>query len=242
MVDTKFVKSPLKLLQQDCEFHRQRAIAAQDEVERLHDYIARLEEEKRYLSVEMNSEVMKQKETILSMDVLNRSLARQNDILRSRHSVGVIFDKHDRCTQTTSSGTSSSSSHTRSHETQTDSGVWVTIQQLPVSRPVRLSNEFLKRDSQPYLIRRSQPRKQTVYPESPTSFLSPSPDISLDRPPTYIPLLAPSINPISEASTPVYVRPRTSTIPPSYSNPRHSVASRRGKSLGGGSSRKRWVP
>ena len=100
------LRSSLALVQKDCEFHRQRAVAAQDQVDHLSKYVGLLEEENKKTrrkisegrpSVAPNEdqEKMQLLHSVESMDALNRSLARQNDLLRSRSSVTARFAKKD---------------------------------------------------------------------------------------------------------------------------------------------------
>jgi hypothetical protein len=105
------LRSSLEIIQKDCEFHRQRAVAAQDQVDHLNTYIGRLEEENRRNQHKLSEvsiaaprveddEKQKLSEALSAMETLNRSLARQNDILRSRSSVTSRFEKRDARSQT----------------------------------------------------------------------------------------------------------------------------------------------
>jgi hypothetical protein len=100
------LRSSLGQIQTDCEFHRQRAVTAQDQVDHLSRYITVLEEEctstrnrlseaSRAFPSGGDPEKQKLIETVNSMETLNKSLSRQNDLLRSRSSVTRRFEKKD---------------------------------------------------------------------------------------------------------------------------------------------------
>ena len=162
-VNAELVSLRLSLasIQKDCEFHRQRAIDAHDELAYIKKYVSQLEEDRRQSS----------------MDSLNKSLSKQNDLLRSRSSVASLFSKKDSFAQTDQKtyietgmhteegcmspigrkscvvdtspvdtrmsfmGTPSCavSPHYRFHrptlesETQTATGIWATVEELTVS-------------------------------------------------------------------------------------------------------------
>ena len=100
------LRSSLALVQKDCEFHRQRAVAAQDQVDHLSKYIGLLEDEnkstRRRISEGRPSvapsddhEKVQLIQSVETMETLNKSLARQNDLLRSRSSITARFAKKD---------------------------------------------------------------------------------------------------------------------------------------------------
>ena len=121
------LQSSLAIIQKDCEFHRQRAVASQDQVDHLNKYVALLEEEnrkaqRRVSDVKLTAKPADDKEkaqlrlSVDSMEALNRSLARQNDLLRSRSSVTARFSQKDAKVQTDdklmiSTGTDPSDDH-----------------------------------------------------------------------------------------------------------------------------------
>ena len=114
--ELRTLRSSMLMIQRDCEFHRKRALVAQDEVDNLHKYIQSLEDEKKNrLSPDSDptqvsvpplpsidiAEIQALKLTITSLETLNKSLARQNDLLRSRPSlVGNRHSRKDTCVQT----------------------------------------------------------------------------------------------------------------------------------------------
>lgn len=111
--EVKGLRSSLEMIQRDCEFHRQRATAAQDQVDHLNRYIALLEEENRKVGIRRSevstaarptddAEKLQLRTSLESMEVLNRSLARQNDLLRRRSSVSSRFSSRDARIQTES--------------------------------------------------------------------------------------------------------------------------------------------
>ena len=100
--ELRTLRSSMLMIQRDCEFHRKRALAAQDEVDNLNKYIQSLEEERKsrqspdfdptQISIPPlppidSSEIRELKLTITSLETLNKSLSRQNDLLRSRPSL-----------------------------------------------------------------------------------------------------------------------------------------------------------
>ena len=93
------LRSSLAAIQGDCEFHRQRAMTAHDQVDTLNKYIASLDEEKRKTQVPISGPLDEEKEKLIdeiaSLESLNKSLARQNDQLRSRSSVTSRFQQKD---------------------------------------------------------------------------------------------------------------------------------------------------
>ncbi len=258
MVETKFLKSPLKLLQQDCEFHRQRAIAAQDEVERLHDYVAKLETDKREGLKAKETDNIRLRDTIYSMEVLNRSLTRQNEILRSRIPGPSTFSKRDVGSQclpvalndhgteilSTSVGTGFSIGLVET-ATQTQSMLWVSVEELPCDnhKPIRISDQLPQSStySKPLLVRRSLPMRDNVYPDSPPS--DSLPDISVDHLPLPGPMYSPAVTVVRNLGSPVLTRYSPSVYPSDTSNV-HSRPSRKSgrRSSMGASNRKRWIP
>jgi hypothetical protein len=103
------LRSSLALIQKDCDFHRNRAVEAHDQMNYLNKLVRILEEEnkKTRLSIsdrtsckEDDHEKAQLRLSIGSMESLNRSLARQNDLLRSRTSVTGRFAKKDIRVQT----------------------------------------------------------------------------------------------------------------------------------------------
>lgn len=99
------LRASLLLIQNDCEFHRQRAVSAHDQLDHLNKYVAVLEEEIRKSRDQLqgardcapveDQEKKKLFERLNSMETLNKSLARQNDLLRSRSSIHSRFEKKD---------------------------------------------------------------------------------------------------------------------------------------------------
>ena len=114
--ELKTLRSSMLMIQRDCEFHRKRALAAQDEVDHLNKYIQSLEDERKSrhspdfdpsqisvppLPLADVSEIRELKLTITSLETLNKSLSRQNDLLRSRPSLsGNRFTRKDSSVQT----------------------------------------------------------------------------------------------------------------------------------------------
>jgi hypothetical protein len=103
------LRASMSLIRKDCEFHRQRAVVAHDQVDILNKQIATLEDELRKSAAPPRPSspptlADKEKKTLLdtiaSLESLNRSLARQNDLLRSRSSVTGRFEKKDARIQT----------------------------------------------------------------------------------------------------------------------------------------------
>ena len=105
------LRSSLTMIQKDCEFHRQRAVSAHDQVDHLNKYIGLLEEENRKVGLHKgeasslaqptdDAEKLQLRMSIESMEALNRSLARQNDLLRRRSSVSARFSCKDVKVQT----------------------------------------------------------------------------------------------------------------------------------------------
>ena len=114
--ELRTLRSSMLVIQRDCDFHRKRALAAQDEVDHLNKYIQSLEDEKKNrrspdseaavpsippLPAIDWSEIRDLKLTLASMETLNKSLSRQNDLLRSRPSLtGNRFTRKEACVQT----------------------------------------------------------------------------------------------------------------------------------------------
>lgn len=281
------LRASLALIQKDCEFHRQRAVDANDQVDRLQTYISTLEEENRQSKPRVSeapkddTEKVQLRLSIDSMETLNRSLARQNDILRSRTSVLGRLSQKDARVQTDEKlsfsvatetcfesalpfmatpsqadwsplrpiGRTDASPVTRNSETQTQSGVWVTVEGIPET-DVKLPRATVRipgvRD------RRSLP-SYSSYPMSPVSV--PPPAASVPKP-----LLAASgatRRPMRLRGEPSPVMSATRTYLSHVSPVAAAPASyvflsrtdwrpvgfvRRGKSLGSVKPRPRWKP
>jgi hypothetical protein len=102
------LRSSLQVIQKDCEFHRTRAVAAQDEVDKLNGYITQLELERKQLLAKplccpptgTTPQIEELLVTIASLETLNKSLSRQNDALRRRPSLSNRFTLKEACCQT----------------------------------------------------------------------------------------------------------------------------------------------
>jgi hypothetical protein len=114
--ELRTLRSSMLVIQRDCDFHRKRALAAQDEVDHLNKYIQTLEEEKKNrqspdseaalpsvppLPLIHLAEIRELKLALTSLETLNKSLSRQNDLLRSRPSLsGNRFARKEAFVQT----------------------------------------------------------------------------------------------------------------------------------------------
>ena len=293
--EVKALQSSLESIQKDCEFHRQRAVAAQDQVDHLNKYIGLLEEENRKVGQRRSevssianpsddAEKLQLRMSVDSMEALNRSLARQNDLLRRRSSVTARFSYRDakvqteseekvsvgtdplvgdlkefdflpflptptkngmtpiisQATPTTSTNFRVSRIYIRDSESQTEKGIWASIEDMSCSSDrIPCFTEIASRLELPSL---PIPKRATKYPANYRKSL-----------PSSYPM-SPSSNPVAGGASIRSVVPRPLLAPPKRNHETSSVfhsrkewkpisSSARGKSTGAvPRPRPRWIP